>query len=112
MLEIRINMNSPMEHVLSFKTCCGLNLFEQNLEILVTNRGNKDIVVPSYFDLEGDHGLKRIHTLVPPGEHRIEPGDVMAFYCFMDETRWNTSRNLVLYDNQGNRYSFSISHTL
>lgn len=102
-------MNSSVEEVLSFKTCCNLNLFEQNLEIHVANRGPNPVVVPSYFDLEGDHGAKRIHTLTPPGEHRIDPGETMAFYCCMDENLWKNSRKMIFYDNEGNRYPVPTS---
>ena len=54
MLEIKPIMNSSAEDILSFKTCCSLNAWDQNLEIHVKNIGNRTVVVPSYFDLEGE----------------------------------------------------------
>ena len=63
MLEIRINMNSEVEEVLAFKTCCNLKMADQNLEILIENKGISPVVVPSYFDLEGDGDPLRIHPL-------------------------------------------------
>ncbi len=39
MLEIRFIMNSPVEDILAFKTCCGLKMFDQNLEIQLINQG-------------------------------------------------------------------------
>ncbi len=54
MLEIRPIMNSAMEEILAFKTCCGLKMFDQNLEILIRNTGNDPVTIPSCFRLEGD----------------------------------------------------------
>ena len=62
MLEIRLIMNSAVEDILSFKTCCGLKMFDQNLEIHLINRGPSPVVVPSCFDLETPEGVRRIDT--------------------------------------------------
>ncbi len=108
MLEIRIIMNSPVEDILAFKTCCGLRMWDQNLEILVSNRGERDIVVPSHFDLEGDFGSRRVETLTPHGEKCIKPGEIIAFYCYLDEAIWATARRLVFHDSEGNPYAVAI----
>lgn len=94
--------------MLAFKTCCSIRVWDQNLEIHVRNVGDRAVVVPSYMDLEGEHGSKRIHTLMPAGEHRIEPGGIKAFYCYMDETLWDRSRRLIFHDCAGNKYSVEI----
>ena len=104
MLEIRVNMNSSVEEVLAFKTCCNLKLSDQNLEILVENKGPTPVMVPSYFDLEGDEKPLRIQTLIPSGNQTIPPGETIAFYCQMDEAVWQKSQRLVMFDSQGNRY--------
>jgi hypothetical protein len=101
-------MNSAVEDVLAFKTCCGLKMFDQNLEIHLTNQSDALIVVPSYCDLETDEGIKRIHTLTPPGEHTLKPGELMAFYCSMDETLWEKARMITFFNKDGNRYSSSL----
>jgi hypothetical protein len=103
-LEIRVNMNSSVEDVLAFKTCCNLKMADQNLEILVENKGSSPVVVPSYFDLESDTGAVRIQTLIPSGDQTIKPGEVIAFYCQMDETLFSKSKRLVMYDSKNNRY--------
>ncbi len=108
MLEIRPIMNSSIEDVFAFKTCCSIRVWDQNLEIQLKNVGDRAVVVPSYMDLEGEHGSTRINTLMPAGEHRIEPGEIKAFYCYMDETLWNRSRRLILYDSEGNKYAAEI----
>jgi hypothetical protein len=107
-LEIRVNMNSSVEDVLAFKTCCNLKLSDQNLEILVENKGTSPIVIPSYFDLEGDNDPLRIQTLIPSGDQTLPPGEVIAFYCQMDETIWAKSKTLVMFDKEGNRYPVEI----
>ena len=108
MLEIRPIMNSSSEDILSFKTCCSIRAWDQNLEIHLKNVGNKPVIVPSYFDLESDEGVRRIDTLMPNGNHLISPGQFIAFYCFMDEDAWKKARRMVFYDNNGERYTVEI----
>lgn len=110
MLEIRAMMNSSVEAVLNFKTCCGARAFDQNLEIHVHNHGHRPVTVPSRFDLHGDYGTYRVETLMPHGNQVIPPGTTIAFYCSMDEQRWQASRRLVFYDEQGNDYPVDIRH--
>jgi hypothetical protein len=107
-LEIHPIMNSAVEDVFAFKTCCSIRVWDQNLEIHVKNVGDRAVVVPSYMDLEGEQGTTRIHTLMPSGEYRIEPGEIKAFYCYMDETLWNQSRRLIFHDDEGNIYPVEI----
>jgi hypothetical protein len=111
MLEIRFIMNSAVEDILAFKTCCGLKMFDQNLEIHLTNRDRSTIVVPSYFDLESPEGVKHVDHLVPQGDLRIEPGEIKAFYCSMDENLWNRAGKVVFYDREGNRYPVIINQS-
>ena len=101
-------MNSSVEDVLAFKTCCNLKLSDQNLEILVKNQSTTPMVIPSYFDLEGDEEPLRIQTLIPSGDQTIPPGETIAFYCQMDETLWAKSKTLVMFDTKGNRYPIEI----
>ena len=110
MLYIRPIMNTSVEEIFDFKTCCGLRMFDQNLEIHVRNLGDSPVNVPGYFDLEGEHGSKRFDTLSPAGEHQIRPGEIMSFYCYMDESLWTKARRLVFYDSEGTDYEVGISH--
>jgi hypothetical protein len=109
MLHIKVNMNSTVEDVLAFKTCCNLKMADQNLELLVTNKGNSPVEVQSYFDLEGDQETLRIKTLMPQPHQLIEPGQVKAFYCELDESRYKAARRLVMFDSDGVRYSVDIN---
>jgi len=99
-----------MEQILEFKTCCGLKMFDQNLEIHVKNQGDTPVVVPSCFDLVGDRWSKRVETLVPQGMHSLRAGEIMAFYCQMDETLWKKAREAVFHDTEGRRYPVTILH--
>lgn len=111
MLRIRFIMNSAVEEIFSFKSCCGLlRAFDQNLEIQVTNTGHNTIEMPSHFDAQGDQDAQRVHTLLPHGAHRIEPGQIKGFYCFMDETVWRRMTQATFYDRDGNRYMVPIIH--
>jgi hypothetical protein len=109
MLEIRFLMNSAVEEIFAFKTCCGLKLFDQNLEIHLTNRGRTPVLVPSHFDLEIPEGVQRFDHLLPAGDLRIEPGEIKAFYCSMDETLWERAGKVVFYDREGNSYPVEIN---
>lgn len=109
MLEISAIMNSAVEEIFAFKTCCGARTFDQNLEILIKNRGIRPVVVPSYCDLHGTQGTRRITTLMPNGDQQIRPGEVKAFYCMMDEDLWNESSELVFYDREANAYSVRLN---
>jgi hypothetical protein len=109
MIEVKFIMNSAVEEILSFKTCCGLmRVFDQNLEIHLRNKGSGPIMIPSYFDLLGQHGAMRVETLTPPGVHQIMPGEILALYCAMDETVWGKSTEAVFYDCMGNAYPVGI----
>ncbi len=110
MLEINANMNSAVEDIFAFKTCCGARAFDQNLEILIKNRGSRPVVVPSYFDLHGIRGSSRITTLMPNGDQQILPGEIKAFYCMMDEVLWKEARELVFYDREANVYPIGVQH--
>lgn len=110
MLQIKPIMNSCVEDVFGFKTCCGIRAYDQNLEIHVTNVGDRPLKVPSYLDLVYEAGSKRIETLMPHGEHTIEPNGMMAFYCYVDEPDWTKTRQIVFHDTDGNRYSVDIFH--
>jgi hypothetical protein len=109
-LRIRVYMNSNMEEVLNFKTACSLRLFDQNLEIHVTNCGSRPVCVHSYVDLEGEQGTERIDNLFPSGEQVIAPGDILAFYGQLDDRTWEKSRKVVFYDTDGNRYTHLLGN--
>lgn len=109
MLEIRPIMNSCVEEIFGFKTCCGLTMFDQNLEIHVQNRGDRPISVQSLFDVIGPYGTKRVATLIPSGPQRIEPGEMVAFYCSMDEDLWKASELIVFYDKDERAYATELT---
>lgn len=103
-------MNSPVADVFAFKTCCGLRVFDANLEILVENLSSRRVVVKSSFDLMGSYGKRRIGNVLPPGDLSIEPGEVKGLYCFMDEGLWLASDRLILFDSDGRPFTATIHH--
>jgi len=106
MIDVTIIHDSSMEDVLSFK-CCSLH--DQNLELHIRNTGETPIVIPGYVELENENENIRCNHLYPPWERTISPGDVAAFYCYMDDKTWNRYQTLVVFDGDGNRYRFPIS---
>ena len=107
-VQIKTFMNSAVEDVLAFRTCCSLKAFDQNLEIHIINKGDQSLQVPSYFDLLGEFGTLRVDTLLPHGEQSLAPGQTIAFYCTMDEKQWEQARQMIFYDSRGNAYSTDI----
>ena len=111
MLKIKPIMNSSAEEVLSFKTCCSLRMWDQNLEIHITNTADKEVEVFSYFDLVGKKGIKRVENLMPNGKRRLKPGQIIAFYCYMDERQWEEAEEIVFYDGDGKAHAVGVSTT-
>jgi len=107
-IEIRLIMNSDVEDVLSFKTCCGLKAFDQNLEIHVRNRSALPVTIRGYFDLSGRFGKKRISHLLPGGDLTLEPGELKAFYCTMEETVWAQAFSAEFFDDAGRCYEIPV----
>jgi len=101
-------MNSEVEEIFAFKTCCGARAFDQNLEIHVKNIAHRPVVVPSHCDLHGTWGTRRIANLMPSGPQEILPGEIKAFYCMMDASLWNDSEELVFYDIDANAYVVAL----
>lgn len=102
-------MNSCVEDIFDFKTCCGLKLMDQNLELLVTNRGPATVLVPSRCDLRGEWGSHGVGNLLPHGLHALAPGQTMAFYCAMDEGLWRRAEMVVFFDDKGNEYACPVA---
>jgi len=101
-------MNSAVEEIFAFKTCCGFKVFDQNLEIRITNHGDAPVRMRDYFDLNLASEIRRIGTLFPPGELPVGTGETRAFYCTMDENLWSKAESLSLYDRDGTRYECTV----
>jgi hypothetical protein len=111
MITIRPIMNSAVEEIFAFKTCCGLKVFDQNLEIHMTNLGVAPVRIQGYFDLALPSGVHRVETLFPPGELLIAPGEIRAFYCTMDETLWEDAESMTFRDTDGRNYRCPVTRT-
>ena len=107
MLEIKAIMDSAALEVFSFK-CCGAMALGQNLEIQVANRGPVAVRIQSRIDLETNAGRRRIDALTPPGGQDVAPGETAAFYCYVDETLWNSARRLVMREADGREHPLDL----
>jgi hypothetical protein len=107
-LFIRPIMNSSVEEIFAFKTCCGIRMFDQNLEIQITNQSDYPVYVQSYFDLLYPAGSHRVETLMPHGTQRLEPGETIAFYCTMDESLWARAEKIIFHDIEGKEYFLEL----
>jgi hypothetical protein len=107
-LHIRPIMNSSVEEIFAFKTCCGVRVFDQNLEIQITNDDDTPVYVHSYFELFDPSGVHRVETLMPHGTQRIASGETVAFYCTMDEGLWARAENIVFHDTEGREHSLRL----
>jgi hypothetical protein len=107
-LFIRPIMNSSVEEIFAFKTCCGMRVFDQNLEIQITNENDYPVYVQSYFELLDSSGAHRVETLMPHGTQRIASGETIAFYCTMDEDLWARAEKIVFHDTEGREHSLEL----
>lgn len=110
MLKIKVLMNSAVEDIFAFKTCCGARSIDQNLEIHLTNQGREPVNVASRMEMTGADGVERVDCLMPYGVHRIAPHATHAFYCTMDPAKWASVHELAFFDDQGRRHSVLIDH--
>ena len=111
MIEISVQMNSAVEAVLNFKTCCGLQAHDQNLEIRVENSGDEAVELPARFHLEVDGKQLPFFHLMPAEGLSVAPGEIKAFYCHMDEALWARAERIVLFDRQGGIYPVALPPT-
>ncbi len=101
MLEIRVNLNSPVEKILDFKCC---HMLDQNLEILIRNRGRDTVRLSSSCELVGPSGRLRLDCLYPPGGHAIPPGEIVAFYGSFPESLFDPYESVVFRDAEGREH--------
>lgn len=109
MLTIKPLMNSCVEDVLAFKTCCGLQMNDQNLELHVTNEASAPLRVQSRLLLVLDDGEEReISNLTPQGDPEMAAGETIALYCMMDEQLWKSVKKIAMFDTGGARYESEV----
>ncbi len=103
MLDLTVFMNSDVEEILEFKCC---NLPDLNLEIHIRNMGENSIVAPSNFYLVGAKETLKVENVYPPWEQVVEPGDLVAIYCCMDQNVWRRFKRVKIFDAEGRDYYF------
>lgn len=108
MLELTIIWDSAVQEIFAVK-CCSFKLLDQNLEVLVRNTGSEPVTVPSHLDLVLDGETRRIDNLIPQGDQVIQPGQSIAFYCYLDETVFEAAKTLILFDSEGNPYRKAVN---
>ena len=111
MLKIEAVINSAVEDIFGFKTCCGVRSIDQNLEIRLTNLGAEELKVPSRMEMNTDQGIERVDCLMPHGVQSIAPGAMVGFYCTMDPAKWAGVNELAFFDDQGTRHTSVIDHS-
>jgi hypothetical protein len=105
-LDVTINMNSSVASILAFKCC---NVADQNLEVIVTNRGEQVTGISNRIELEESTGSRKTMFLYPPQVRKIAPGDLAAYYGSMDEIEWRRYQTMMLFDEHGQSYPVSIA---
>jgi hypothetical protein len=107
-IEFTFLMNSSCEDVFAFKTCCGMKVFDLNLEIHVKNQGTKSVSISSRFELYGDAVVTKIENLMPAGPLKVDTGEIKAFYCSMDEALFKSADHALFFDTVGRRYQVPL----
>ncbi len=101
MVKINIIMNTSMEEVLAFK-CCSLP--DQNLEVQIRNTSTRPITIQNYFVLKNDTEILKVEHVYPPRHQKVDPNDICAYYCSMDENIWRKYNILEVADTDGNTF--------
>jgi len=96
-----------MADILACK-CCGGALPDQNLEILIRNRGETPVAIQSWFQLEEGGEALLWEAVCPVGGRSIGPGEVAALYAGLDPAVLSRYRVLVLFDRQGRAHRFRL----
>jgi len=102
MLLIKVIMNSPVEEILAFKCC---HMLDQNLEIHLKNLGQEAVSVPSSCELVGERDRMRIDYLYPQGGYLVQPGEIVAFYCSLQDEVFEKYRSIVFRDALGREHT-------
>jgi hypothetical protein len=106
LIEVTLIMNSDVEEVLAWKCC---NLFDQNLEIRVENKGDREISVSGSFVLENEGETKRITNVYPPGGVRVKPRDMASMYSSLDPDEFYRFKWAVFFDGEGAALRFPVN---
>ena len=106
MIKVALIMGSDVEEVLAWKCC---NLFDQNLEIRVTNTGDAPVAVSGSFVLENGEDKKRITNVYPPGGVKVGPGDMASMYSSLDPDVFAGFTSAVFTDGDGNELRFPVN---
>ena len=107
MIEIKLIINSDVEEVLAWKCC---NLFDQNLEIRITNTGDAPVAVSGSFVLENGAESKRITNVYPPGGVVVKPGEMASMYSSLDSDVFARFTSAVFFDGAGKSLRFPVNN--
>ncbi|GEM_PF-1610018 len=108
MLEVTIITDSPVADIFACK-CCGGSLPDQNLEILIFNRGTIAVAIQSRLRLENGPDALDWEAVCPAGGRQIPPGEVAALYTRLDPSVLERYRDLVLFDRQDGTHRFPLA---
>ena len=91
--------------VLEFRTCCGLKLDDQNLQVVAENRGPEPVELVSRLELETKDGKTvSIENLYPQPSQVVPPGQSALFTSWIDEGAWAGCTSGTMRDTRGNTY--------
>jgi len=107
-LEVTIIPDSPMADIFACK-CCGGSLPDQNLEILIFNRGTTTVAIQSRLRLENGPETLDWDAVCPAGGRQIPPGELAALYAGLDPAVLSRYRELVLFGQQGETHRFPLA---
>jgi hypothetical protein len=107
MLTITLIPDSAAAEIFAVK-CCGGALPDQNLEILIENRGPAAVDVASRIVLEDGDARLTIEAVCPAGGRHLAPGDIAALYTALDPRVLARYRQIVLFDRSGRAFRYPI----
>jgi hypothetical protein len=107
MLTITLIPDSAAAEIFAVK-CCGGALPDQNLEILIANRGPSPVAIDSRIALAKPGAVRAITAVCPAGGRTVPPGEVASLYTALDTDVLKQYRHIVLFDREGRPYRFAL----
>ena len=111
MLTVTLIPESAAAEIFAVK-CCGGALPDQNLEILIENRGTASVAVASRIVLESGNEMHTIEAVCPAGGRVLPPGAIASLYTALAPEVLARYRHIVLFDRQGQPHRFPIQSRL
>ncbi|RME24878.1 MAG: hypothetical protein D6806_08870 [Deltaproteobacteria bacterium] len=108
-LTVRARLCQDTCDVLEFRTCCGLKLDDQNLQVIAENGGPAPVELVSRLEFECRDGKTvTVENLYPQPSQVVPPGQGALFTSWIDEAAWSKCLRGTMRDKEGKAYPVEL----